>query len=76
MKPAKTTSQWGKDKASERYRTPNTGSLETSPEANAHQKPQNIQDKQDKGYENDAEGWVRGMGPKSPYPTFDKHKSG
>jgi hypothetical protein len=34
--------------------------------------PQSPEDKHGPKYDNDASGWVRGMGPQSPYPTFDK----
>ena len=43
--------------------------LETCPECNELQQPQNIQDMQDVGYDNDASGWVRGHGE---HPYFDK----
>ena len=38
------------------------------------QAPQDPMDKHGPGYDNDASGWVRGMGPQSPYPDFDKTK--
>ena len=75
MNKPKTTSQWGKDVAHERYPL-KQGNLETSAKANDVYHPQDPQDEQEKGYANDAAGWVRGMGPQSPHPHFDKHKAG
>jgi hypothetical protein len=42
----------------------------------AYQKPQGREDRQAVNYENDADGWVRGMGKDSPYPHFDHTKKG
>lgn len=38
------------------------------------QAPQAVNDHHDANYDNDASGWVRGVG--KPYPHFDSHKSG
>lgn len=37
-----------------------------------YQKPQAPQDRHGPKYDNDCDGWVRGMGKESPYPTFDR----
>ena len=40
------------------------------------QAPQAVNDHHGHAYDNDATGWVRGMGPKAPYPHFDKRREG
>ena len=42
----------------------------------AYQKPQAPESRQAPEYDNDATGWVRGMGSESPYPKFDHGPSG
>ena len=61
------TEKWGKATAGERYGKPS----ESMGKAVGPQAPQSAEDKHGAKYDNDAKGWVRGMGPKSPYPTFD-----
>ena len=65
--------KWGKAAAKERYGTAQ-GTLDNNPKANDLQAPQDIQDQHLPGYDNDSHGWVRGHG--TPYPHFDKHRSG
>lgn len=82
MKPAKGIEKWGRDTAKERYSAspskggdarPNGDALSSAP---TYQAPQDPIDAHSPGYDNDAKGWVRGEGPKSPYPTFDKGREG
>ena len=40
------------------------------------QAPQAVNDHHGHAYDNDSKGWVRGMGPKAPYPHFDKNRRG
>jgi hypothetical protein len=40
------------------------------------QSPQFRDDKHGKAYDNDASGWVRGMGGQAPHPKFDSGPSG
>lgn len=67
MKNIPNTEKWGKAQAKERYGSPKS-QLEGSTGGQANQDPI---DKHGADYNNDASGWVRGMGSKSPYPTFD-----
>ena len=63
---------WGRDKAKERYMAGSAGMAAPTNE----QPPQDPIDKHDPNYDNDASGWVRGMGSESPYPHFDSGPSG
>ena len=65
------TEKWGKAAARERYGQPKSGGVTP---AKSEQAPQCPEDKHGAGYDNDASGWVRGVG--KPYPHFDTHKSG
>ena len=62
------TDKWGKSEAKSRY-----GSIQQNGDSpsNKEQQPQFAEEKHGAKYDNDASGWVRGMGPKSPYPNFD-----
>ncbi len=71
MTKIKSTQLWGRETAKERYKQPNKEAVSPAP---TQQPPQDPEDKHEVGYDNDASGWVRGHG--SPYPYFDKHKSG
>lgn len=70
----KSTQEWGRNTAKERYGTGPV--LADHPADNdALQAPQDPQDKHESTYNNDSNGadeWTRGMGPKSPYPNFDR----
>ncbi len=44
----------------------------TKDQSQGGQAAQFPEDKHGEKYDNDTSGWVRGMGPKSPYPDFDK----
>ena len=62
------TEKWGRATAKERYGSIN-GRLEGTTSGQA---PQDPIDKHGAKYDNDASGWVRGAGAKSPHPSFDK----
>lgn len=73
---AKSTHQWGRDKAKERYNTDKRDTLGPDKEVQAPQAPE---DKHGSTYNNDASGWVRGMGKGKietgeGKPSFDKRK--
>lgn len=68
MKKIPNMEKWGKAEAKERYGSAQ-GQLEGT---TGLQKPQDPIDKHGAKYDNDATGWVRGMGKKSPYPEFKK----
>lgn len=68
MKHVKNMEKWGKDTAKERY----SQSGDALEGGKTHQAPQDPIDKHGAKYDNDATGWVRGMGKKSPYPEFKK----
>ncbi len=75
---AKSTHEWGREKARARYNTDKRDTLGPNVEV---QKPQMPEDKQAAGYDNDASGWVRGMGKGKietgeGKPAFDKKRSG
>jgi|KBSMisStaDraftv2_1062788.scaffolds.fasta_scaffold27946_3 hypothetical protein len=70
-KPAQNVEKWGRATAKERYGTPDASGVTP---AKSQQPPQDPEDKHGAKYDNDASGWVRGVG--SPYPHFDTHKSG
>lgn len=64
--------KWGRGTAKERY-----GTVGGSLAAKDQQYQQDPESKHDTSYDNDASGWVRGMGKTSPHPHFDRnHKSG
>ena len=62
------TQKWGRAVAKSRYGGEKSGSLPVSP-APSEQAPQ-FKDEQCSDHV-DADGWVRGKGKESPYPTFD-----
>lgn len=61
--------KWGRSAAKQRYGTA-SGSLA----AKDQQAQQDPESKHEAKYDNDASGWVRGVG--KPYPTFDSGPSG
>lgn len=60
--------KWGRAAAKERYGVAR-GSITPAP---SQQAPQSPEDKHGPDYDNNAGGWVRGMGKQSPHPHFDK----
>lgn len=73
MAHAKNVEKWGRATAKERYGVAKESGVTPAP---SQQAPQDPEDKHASGYDNDASGWVRGMGKESPHPKFDRHKSG
>lgn len=59
---------WGRSKARERHGEGAATGMRAS--ATDHQAPQDPEDKHGPKYDNDASGWVRGVG--DPYPNFDR----
>lgn len=75
---AKSTHEWGREKAQTRYNTNKRNTLGPDKEVQANQFPE---DKHDPNYNNDASGWVRGMGKGKietgeTKPAFDRKRSG
>jgi len=68
MAKAKNTEQWGRDQAKARYGVVTRGASPPPTE----QPPQFHDDKVADHV--DSDGWVRGKGKDSPYPTFDHGK--
>lgn len=74
MKGYKSTEDWGKKAAVERYAT-GTNTMDNNPAANDLQAPQDIQDKHGAKYDNDSPcNWLRGMPSAEGKPGFDKGK--
>jgi hypothetical protein len=65
------THKWGRETAKARYGRETGNSLPVSP-APTEQPPQ-FKDEQSSDHV-DSDGWVRGKGKESPYPTFDHGK--
>lgn len=60
--------KWGRGAARERYGSPKDSGVTPAPSQQGVQDPEA---KHGSGYDNDASGWVRGMGSQSPHPHFD-----
>jgi hypothetical protein len=68
MAKIKDTQAWGRGAAKARYGGEKSGSLPVSPAPD--QQANQFHDEKISDHV-DADGWVRGKGKESPYPTFD-----
>lgn len=74
----KSLEHWGREKAKARYNVDKRDTLGPDKEVQANQFPE---DKHGSNYNNDASGWVRGMGKGKietgeGKPAFDRKRSG